>query len=644
MSGLAALVHWGQASPPHADLAHMGARMAHRGPDGLTACHTALGSLAKATLALHRGPDADLRPYEAPDLALVADARLTNLRDLAQDLGLEGTPRPGTQAVLAEAYRRWGPALTDRLEGDYAFVVLDLRRRTVFAARDPFGAKPLFYRQERDRLLFASEPKQILGLPGVPLEPDETVVGEFLFLRFEDLSRTYFRGISRLPPGHRLAASPEGLATESHWRPGLEEVRSYRDEQAYFDRFRELLKRAVHARLDTDFPVGCHLSGGLDSGSIVALAGVLAREAPATLPRVETLSACYRQPACDETEAILAMARASGLPNHRFDAEDRPLLEDLEEMFWRTDGPFADVGQGTFLETVRVMKGLGARTLLMGFGGDELLDEGHYLYDLAKRLRWARVLGDVREIRRLDASHWSAARILRECLRHALPERIKEAARFLRPSRPWDPGPPFQPEFVSAFRSLPAVAASGPDAFASRVQWMTWRDLTHPLNTHLMEFYDAKGAWEGHEVGLPFFDRPLAEFVLSLPFEVRVAGPKWKALVRRGLADLLPPEVVRQRKKIALNDYVLACFRREAPALRARLAGGGPWLSGAFIDRPALLEGLDAPLAEAGPDDPAYAPYSVEGLWRPACLELWLRTLPRYRMGTDIPDPFRGGP
>jgi asparagine synthase (glutamine-hydrolysing) len=581
---------------------------------------------------MHRDGREGTAPHVAADLAVVGDVRLYNAGDVARALGVSdhGDPLP----LLAEAFRRWGTGLADRLDGDYAFVVADLANHRVHAFRDPFGVKPLFYWREEDRLLFASEPKQILGLPGVPAAPDEAFVGEFLFQRFEDLTRTYFRGLQRLLPGHRLMATVGDLRIERHWHPDLEEDLGSRDSAAWFDGFRERLVAAVRKRLDTDYPVGSHLSGGLDSGSIAAVLGELNRRGTPGLPRIETLSACYRHPECDETGAILAMAEASGLPNHRFDAEDQPLLADLDEMLWRTDSPFADVGQGSFLETVRVLKGLGARSLLMGFGGDELLDEGHYLYDLGARGRWARVLQDVAEIRRLQASHWTSRRILVETLRQAIPERYKEALRMLRRPKAWTPPEWACPAFVDAFRGLPPVPRLPLQAFASRVQGMTHRDLTHPMNTLLMEFYDAKGAYEGHEVRLPFFDRPLAEYVLRIPFEARIAAPKWKGLVRRGLADLLPREVTEQRRKIALNAYVDHCFGREAPDLARRLRSLEGWASEGIVDREALFEAFAAPLPRPGADDTGYASRAVEELWRPSCLEFWLRTLSRHKLAS----------
>lgn len=626
MSGIAGIVWWNGCQVSPSDFSGMVSLMTHRGPDGLAYSSSGNVGMAQALLALRTNGSDWPGMWNDASIMAVANVRLYDSELLAGKLGIchdRGAARSDL-GLLVHAYLRWGDGLFEHLDGDYAFAIWDKRHHRLVLGRDPFGVKPLFFASDSQRLLFASEPKQILCTPGFTVTPNDTLVGEFLFDRFDDSRETYFRDVFRLLPGHVLSAKDSMVRTWLHWTPDLGEKFEFVDDQSYFDRFRELLFQAVDRRLDSAFPIGSHLSGGLDSGSIVLVADQIYRRSTHERVPLETISAGYAQPACNETPQILSVVSATILPNHLFDAENQPLLPDLRETLWQTDQPFADMGQGTFNETHRILSALKARTLLMGFGGDELLTEGYFTHDLVDRRQWLHAWREIVEIDRSGASHWSRWRILFDTLKHLTPQPIRQPiARTLR--RSWQPPEYIKQDFYGAFCELPAPPAWHHGPYASKTQRLTRRDLTHPNNIWLAELYDAKASYRGYETRFPFLDRPLAEYVLGIPLEVRIKGPKWKTLVRRGLSDLLPELVALRRLKVDLNDYIIACVVRELPQLLEMLDEDDRWLSEKYIDRTKLRWAL-ASAVPAG----AQAIRHVERVWRASCLELWLRGIEDY--------------
>ncbi len=184
MAGLAGIIGRRGQPAPIEQVRSMLETIQHRGPDGLDADAEGSAALGHAKLVLNEMERSQQQPAWLPDRScgLVADARLYNREALRHELGRIDWlgDAPSDAALLLAAYLRWGELMLPRLRGDFAFVVWDGRKQCVFAARDPFGAKPLFYSQEADWFAFGSEEKALLCLPWVLDEIDEAVLAEYL--------------------------------------------------------------------------------------------------------------------------------------------------------------------------------------------------------------------------------------------------------------------------------------------------------------------------------------------------------------------------------------------------------------------------------------------------------------------------------
>ncbi len=182
---------------------------------------------------------------------------------------------PTDADLILAAYRAWGTDCATHLIGDFAFAIWDTVQRRLFAARDAMGIRTLYYRIEPKRLLFATEAKQILALPDVPVQPFEPAICMHLSGPLGRPEWSFYDGIAQLAPAYALVAEASGHRTWRYWDIDETERIRYADDDAYVHHFREIFQEAVRCRLRSVKPVGLSLNGGMDSGSVAAMAGWL---------------------------------------------------------------------------------------------------------------------------------------------------------------------------------------------------------------------------------------------------------------------------------------------------------------------------------------------------------------------------------
>lgn len=622
MSGIAGIINWHGEPVARALVDEMLHAIRHRGPQGLRSEIKDHIGLGQALLSLKKGEDAP--PVWLPDRskAIVADARLYNREYLLDRLGAVSwlAGNCADAAIILACYERWGESGVALLDGDFAFAIWDRERHSLIAARDHFGHKPFFYYTCAHRLLFGSEPKQLL-LAGASAEPDEVVVGEYLFNNFEEGERTFYAAIKRLKPGHLLVASAGGVAQKRYWSVDTAREIRYQKQQDYVERFRELLRDAVAKRIKVDEPVMAHLSGGLDSSSIVALAGDIYRQNGQALPRFETLSMVFGALACDESQYIESVSARVPFVSHRYSPLDEPLVDGLlEEIRW-IDSPYADPQRGSFDLCARKIRAQGARVLLTGVGGDEVTHEDVYLRDLALRGMYLTLLRDAWAGSK--RSYNSFSRLFTDALRGALPQPVKRLYRAAR-NRPWQPPEWTTSDYARRFLSCRQVDAALPGNFTSLTQQAVWQNLTGTVMNWVLEVLECKGSYHGYEARHPFFDVALAEFVMAIPLEQRITGGKWKYLIHAGLKSDLPALILNRPRKTQFDPYVVHIFMRELQLLK-QMVFDGRWAAKAYIDREKALQLFED---FEGRSDHNWS--TIQPVWAIATLELWLKQSLRY--------------
>jgi asparagine synthase (glutamine-hydrolysing) len=420
----------------------------------------------------------------------------------------------------------------------FAAAIWDAQEQRLVLVRDRFGIKPLYYRAAGGELSFASE---LDALPKGELDPD--ALDAFLAFNSIPAPLSIYREIRKLPAGHLLAWREGAVELQRFARPGPLAPREDADEAELLEECRARLRDSVRAHLVADVPVGVLLSGGVDSGTLAALAAEESGEP------VRTFSIGFEESSFDELAGARAVSRRYGT-EHR-ELVLRPdaalLLPALAEVF---DEPFAD---SSALPAYLVSKLAAAevKVAISGEGGDELFG-GYYTYVadlLAERIgplaAAARPLVDrlPTSMRKVSfdykAKRFARAAHLPPLERHHGWKEIfsaEERARLTGRRRSWDP--------VSLLRAR--FAETEGHELLTRLQDV---DLGVYLVDDLLVKTDrASMAWS-LEARVPFLDPIVSNFAFSLPPAQRVRGLDKKRLLRRAVEPLLPPEVVHGRKR-----------------------------------------------------------------------------------------------
>jgi asparagine synthase (glutamine-hydrolysing) len=518
----------------------MSATLVHRGPDSdgeLLDGPVALAARRLSIIDLEGGD----QPIANEDgtVHVVQNGEIYNFRELRAELEQAGhrfSTRSDTE-VLVHLYEEHGEGFAERLRGMFAVAIWDSRRRRLVVARDRFGIKPLYYRDEAGEFVFASE---LRALPRGEVDPDALEA----FLAFNSVPAPFsiFAGTTKLPAGHLLVWQDGETRVERYARPVPAEVRE-EDSAELAEELRARLRDSVRAHLIADVPVGVLLSGGVDSSLLAALAAQESGEA------VHTFSIGFEERSFDELDDARSVASMYGTRHEELTL--RPdaalLLPRLAETF---DEPFAD---SSALPTYLVSE-LAARHVkvaLSGEGGDELFG-GYYTYaaDLLA-LRVGRFAPGVRPlVERLPSSSrrasfdYKAKRFVRGAAlpplerHHAWKEIFSPDVRAELTGRRsgYDPVDLLRARFEET---------DGAELL-TRLQDV---DLGTYLVDDLLVKTDRASMAHSLEARVPYLDPVVAGLAHSLPTRLKVRGLRKKVLLRKAAAPLLPRRIVYGRKR-----------------------------------------------------------------------------------------------
>jgi asparagine synthase (glutamine-hydrolysing) len=534
-------------------LRRMGDFLAHRGPDGAGVWHEGAVGLAHRRLAIVDLTDAARQPMAADDprVQVVCNGEIYNFRELRAELEARGyrfRTRSDTEVLLA-AYTVHGAECLARLRGMFAFALWDGGRRRLLLARDRPGKKPLYYRLDGDGIAFASEPKAFLAEPSFEPRPDAAALYDYLTYHYVPGPLSAFETVRRVPPAHYLLVEDGRVRLERYWRLRSQPKRRLSEADAAAE-LRARLRDAVRARLVADVPLGAFLSGGIDSGAIVAL---MAETGPGP---VRTFSIGFEEPAYDERPYAQLVARRYGTEHHEFVV--RPEAVDLlPRLVWHYNEPYADSSAvATFCLAELTRRHV--TVALNGDGGDENL-AGYTRY-LATRLaeRYASLVrpvhrplaallgavpaaggGTVTRARRfVEALGETPARRYTRWVSHFDPVLKRELTTedFRRAAGDRDS----VEHLAAAFRR-----AEGSDLVDATLQV----DRETYLPDDLLVKVDIATMAHGLESRSPFLDHELMEFCATLPSDLKLRGLTTKYLLKRAVRDLLPAAVVDRPKQ-----------------------------------------------------------------------------------------------
>lgn len=533
---------------------------AHRGPDGRGVRISGKVGLGHRRLAIIDLTDDGAQPmrHRQHPIWITYNGEIYNYLELRAELEALGQvfhTASDTEVLLA-AYVCWGEKCLDRFNGMWSFAIHDERTNSLFCARDRFGVKPFYYLDTANQFAFGSEIRQLLPLVGRAVADDE-LVNDFLVCGISDhTSRTFVRGIEKLPPGHllRIDVSTGRLELERYYSLVTRLAKNRTEPPAKL--VHDILDDAIRLRLRSDVRVGTCLSGGLDSSSVATLAAKR-----------------YAQNSNDAFYAITAVSQQASNNEEKYAAEiaDNPRFnwvrtEPTYEQFASTAKTLVEVQEEPFAgpsimmqyEVMRTARLHGVTVLLDGQGGDETL-LGYYRYYpawLLDHLRSGGIKGFVTAFAAAMETGMPPRRLLTYLFGVSLSGLRESAYR-------WQYG------FLKQLR-LPAPLRR----FAGSIrnpQAMQILEITESNLPMLLRFEDKNSMRFGIETRLPFLDYRFVELALNLPTRIKLNHGWSKWPLRVAMQSELPPSICWRKDKIGFAAPDQLWLNRHSPVMYAKV-------------------------------------------------------------------------
>lgn len=646
MSGICGIIHWSKR-PVDRDLLHRMAEAAnHRGPNGTH--YLVEDQSGFAHLAHYTTPESfyENQPIcnKSLGLTLVADARVDNRDQLIRIFSKNGIPLGNivtdAELILA-AYILWDVDCARHIVGDFAFVIEDKKRHQIYAARDPRGMRPLYFRHSSDGFYWASEATQLLTDPDFEIKINESKVAHDLaYAGFSDRHETYYQHITLLEPGEWLLATETELKLQTYWKIDLFAALHYKSIDDYVEHFKSLFIEAVSSRLRTAQPICLFLSGGIDSSSIAATARLANTLLKINVDRKFFLLSFVsaKAPLTKEEIASRQTAEITGWDYHEINIDshlsmfsdhpaNRPHKDDPYDSPWRP------LFVGALSEEIQKVAP-SPEVVMLGIDGDALvgvMNPYFYLNQAKQRGLATALITFLQDVEQCDLK---LSNIVNQFFIHPyiiepIKYRLRPVREILKGGRVWLP-PWISPQLIRRTNliewldSQPTLFYFDPrrerEVRIDAAKAFRYRLVSFPRSQRDRLAFDRLFNRLGSEYWAPWEDVRLVEFILMIPPDLVTRGLHTKIILRQAMKDLLPDQVLMKKGlKIGPEVWMHGSIRIPAiqQAIRALLENSYAEAMG-FIDVQRLKSEIERRFSSSEPN------FGIS-LWFPLYLEQWLR-------------------
>ena len=607
--------------------------LAHRGPDDAGEWFDPeyeTGLTHRRLSIIDLSPSGHQPMWDATHTAVIVfNGEIYNYRKLRKDLyegGFTFKSHSDTE-VLLNLYLRDGIEMLSRLNGIFAFALWDTRSRELFVARDGIGVKPLYYTENKNGFVFASELKALLQEPAVERDLDPQAIQYYLSYLWCPAPRTILKQVKKLLPGHALIIK-DGKIRKT-WQfydlPYNQPIEPLSEREAVLQ-VQKHLRQAVGRQMVADVPVGAFLSGGLDSSSVAAFAqqilsgrklqcftiGFNAKDAAACDGMSEDL------PYAQEVAAHL------GVDLHTIYVGSE-MIDQLETMIYHLDEPQADPAPINALFISQLAREHGIKVLLSGAGGDDIFSGYRRHYALMQERYWNRLPQHIRKMIAAAAQTIpptsNFGRRVSKAFQYAdLPQDERLASYFfwIRPQMLQALyGPALQDELYKTSPASPLLDSLGRlPKDTHPLNKMLYLEAKHFLCDHNLNYTDKMGMAAGVEVRVPLLDPDLVALAARLPVKYKQRGRAGKWIFKKAMEPYLPREVI-YRPKTGFGAPLRYWMKHQLrPVIEDLLSESSLKNRGVFD--PSGVQNLIA-LDRQGKVDAAYTIFSL------LCIELWCR-------------------
>jgi asparagine synthase (glutamine-hydrolysing) len=631
MCGISAVIDRAASPGAASQLMRMHAEIRHRGPDGerfVFIDPNGAAQLVRDTGAVPSKPviaamafrrlnvidlsEAASQPMSSPDgqVWITFNGEIYNFRELRTRLAANGRvfATHGDTEVALAAYEAWGTRCFEELDGMWGIVIVDLRRRVAIASRDRFGIKPLYWSRDGERILIASEVKQLVAARDERPRAHAPIVAAFLRgNRVPVLDETFFEGITPLPAASFVEIPLDGRgalpAPQTYWDFRAIEPRELSDREyaSCVDEVEARLRHAVATHNVADVNVGYLVSGGLDSSLLAAVAAKDIAPPP-------TFSFGFRDPRFErfsELPYAESVARKCGLTLHETTFDEAWVVANAGRVMRAMDEPVLGMAALAQFRVFELCRAHGMTVIVDGEASDEVF-AGYPSYQvnlLRDQLDRRDLFGFARELRAMGRyEERSSFAIIRELLARRLAQK--------KPMEPW-----LEPSYGRDLARIEAArhALADRGQRSSRVARLLFRDVKWGNVKIILGYTDRVSMASSIEARVPFLDRALVELAFSLPDRFKAGGGQRKRVLRDVARRYLPNDVTERKDRMGFGTPDELFIRGAMwPDVEARVRSVA---SGTMFPPGAVARFVDGFAARAHND--------VRAIWRIYALARW---------------------
>ncbi|XZF15381.1 asparagine synthase (glutamine-hydrolyzing) [Chitinophagaceae bacterium MMS25-I14] len=539
-------------------------QIAHRGPDDSGIYIDEQCWLGHVRLSILDLSIQGHQPMSTTDglYTIVYNGEIYNHQELRTELAASGYSFHSTSdtETLLYAYAAWGEQCLNKLNGIYAFAIADKKNDTLFIARDPLGVKPLYYYHGEKHLLFCSEIKGFLNSEELDLSTDKAAYYPYLLLLYGPGRQTPFKKVQKLLPGHCITVplnTPAAPVQRKYTAPMFNgRYNATLTEEAWINRLDEVLTNAVKRQLLSDAPLGFFLSGGLDSGLILAIARKLLPGKPLKAFTIDTQNLFPEEGFTEDLPYAKKLAQLLGADLEIIPANGE-ILQHFDSMIWHLDEPQTDPAALFVAQIATTAHKQGIKVLLGGTGADDIFS-GYKRHQALQLERFTDYLPPLvrKSISNMAAmlpEHNPKVRRAKKLMRNAPLTGMQRRISYHYWMQPDEVKALFRPEIQNTlddhapenyFSSLLNEIPGEHDPLNQMLYW----EMRGFLADHNLNYTDKMGMAAGVEIRVPFLDKELVELAATMPPALKMKGRQTKYILKKLAERYLPKEIIYRPK------------------------------------------------------------------------------------------------
>lgn len=579
MCGIAGYFQLHEPRPPDQELiGRMVNVLRHRGPDEFGVYLSDRAVLGHARLSI-----IDLSTGQQPlcnedgTVWITFNGEIFNYIELRPELEKRGHKfrTSSDTEVMVHAYEEWGRDCVQYFNGQFSFAIYDIKKQSLFAARDRLGIRPFFYTIHDGRFYFASEIKSLFCDPSIPRRLDLCGLDEIFTWWTTAPPRTAFEGICELEAGNLIEIRNGQITTERYWRMDFPETFDrQRSAASWAEELHALLVDSVRLQLRADVPVGAYLSGGLDSSATTALIKNF------TPNRVETFSIAFQDKAYDESDYQKQMADYLGTNHHQIKCTYQNIAASFPDVIWHTERPIVRTAPTPLFLLSQLVRDTNFKVVLTGEGSDEILGGYDIFKEALIRNFWARNPESVwrpallqKLYPTLPLSPAKAKFYLETFYKDGLAQTdsyyFSHMQRIATTSKIKTFFAKDVKERINGYDSLQSFGKDLPSNIANwhplaKAQYLEAKSL---LSGYLLSSQgDRVTAAHGVEGRYPFLDHRVVEFAATIPPNHKLLGLKEKFVLKKAMAKELPKEILQRVKQPYMAPDSNSFVQSDSPA------------------------------------------------------------------------------